>query len=94
MTAINPRNLLRHELVGLDVAVVRSTNRSNVSITGKIVDESRNTLKIEHEGRVKTIEKKSSVFRFRLPEMEVEVVGKALVGRPEDRVKNKAKRRW
>jgi RNase P/RNase MRP subunit p29 len=33
-------------------------------------------------------------FLFRLPGGEVEVEGASLVGRPEDRVKRKQKRRW
>ncbi|MCW3992450.1 MAG: ribonuclease P protein subunit, partial [Candidatus Bathyarchaeota archaeon] len=55
MTPITARNLLRHELIGLDVEVVRDRNPSNASIRGRVVDETRNTLLIrkgERERRV------------------------------------------
>ena len=88
-------NVLMHELIGLDARVVESSNPSNVSIHGKVVDESRNTLVIRHDGKDKRLEKKISVFVFKLPDCtSVEVDGAFLVGRPEDRVKKRTKRRW
>jgi ribonuclease P protein subunit POP4 len=95
MTPITPRNILRHELIGLDVEVVQDRNPSNISIRGRVIDESRNTLVIQQEGRAKRVAKGTAVFRFRLPDrVVVEVEGSALVGRPEDRVKRKTKRGW
>jgi len=92
---ISARNVLTHELIGLDVRVLESSNPSNISIHGDVVDESRNTLMIRHEGKVKRLEKKTSVFVFKLQDCtSVEVDGSFLVGRPEDRVKRKTKRRW
>jgi ribonuclease P protein subunit POP4 len=35
---ISARNLIRHELIGLDVEVVESTNRIQVGIKGLVVD--------------------------------------------------------
>ena len=94
MTAVTPRNILRHELIGLEVDVIRSTNRCCDSISGKVVDESRNTLMIKQGESVKRIAKRDALFKFKLPEGCVEVEGSALVSRPEDRVKRKSKRRW
>lgn len=94
MTPITPGNILRHELIGLDVRILRDSNPSNVSISGKVIDESRNTLVIRHSGEAKMIAKKDAVFIFELPDGGVEVEGRALVGRPEDRVKRKLKRKW
>lgn len=94
MTPITPGNILRHELIGLDVKILRDSNPFNVSISGKVIDESRNTVVIRHGGELKRIAKKDAVFLFKLPDGGVEVEGRALVGRPEDRVKRKSKRRW
>lgn len=94
MTPITPRNILRHELIGLEARVIRDSNPSNVSISGKVIDETRNTLVIRHGEKAKMIAKKDAVFLLRLLGRDVEVVGRALVGRPEDRVKRKLKRRW
>ena len=94
MTPITPGNILMHELIGLEVKVVGDSNPHNVSISGKIVDETRNTIVIRQCGEAKTVAKQHARFLFRLPNVDVEVEGASLVGRPEDRVKRKQKRRW
>jgi ribonuclease P protein subunit POP4 len=94
MTPIMSGNILRHELIGLDVRVVGDSNPCNISISGRVIDESRNTLVIREDGAVKRIAKQDALFLFKLPRGEVEVKGSALVGRPEDRVKRKLRRRW
>jgi len=95
VTPITIRNILRHELIGLEVDVVRDRNPSNASIGGRVVDESKNTLLIRQGDVEKRVGKKDAVFRFRLPTgAAVEVEGSAIVGRPEDRVKRKMRRGW
>jgi ribonuclease P protein subunit POP4 len=94
MNPVTPRNILRHELIGLDVDVIRSSNKYCDSISGKVVDESRNTLMIKQGESVKRVAKRDSLFKFKLDEGCVKVEGSALVSRPEDRVKRKSKRRW
>jgi len=95
---VTPRdagNILRHELIGLDVDVVKDNNPSNESISGRVVDESRNTLLIKQEGNAKRVAKQTAVFRFKLPDGTlVEVKGSAIVGRPEDRAKKRIRRSW
>jgi ribonuclease P protein subunit POP4 len=94
LTPITSRNILRHELIGLNVKVVRDHNPCNVSLSGKVIDESRNTLVIRQGEQEKRIAKQNASFLFSLSEGDVKVDGSALVGRPEDRVKRKMKRRW
>ena len=94
MTPITAGNVLRHEFIGLDVKVVDDSNRGNISLSGKVVDETRNTLLISKGGKLKRIAKQDALFRFRLPGGVVDVAGRALVGRPEDRVKRRLRRRW
>ena len=94
MTPVNSHNVQRHELIGLKVKVVRDSNPYNVSIYGTIIDESRNTLTIRQSGEAKRIAKKDALFLIDLPKERVEIEGKALVGRSEDRVKRRIKRRW
>ena len=94
MTPITPGNILMHELIGLEVKVVDDSNPHNVSISGRVVDETRNTVVIRQRGEAKTVAKQHARFQFRLSGGEVEVEGAYLVGRPEDRVKRKQKRRW
>ncbi len=66
---ISPQNVLRHELIGLDVLVVRASNPGHAGVSGRVTDETRNTLVIlTGRGGEKQIPKRFSVFRFRLPD--------------------------
>jgi ribonuclease P protein subunit POP4 len=90
---ITEKNLVRHELIGLEVEIRKSTNKSQIEIKGRVVDETYNMLVIETEKGEKKVEKKSCVFVFKLPNgKKVEVEGWVLVGRPEDRIKKKLPR--
>jgi len=87
---ITEKNLVRHELIGLEVEVKKSTNKTQIGIKGRVVDETYNMLVIDTGGKEKKVEKKSCVFVFKLPNgKKVEVEGWVLVGRPEDRIKKK-----
>lgn len=90
---IIPQNLVRHELIGLDVKIAKSTDSSQKRLKGKVVDESYNTLTIEVKRKEKIIPKNNSIFIFTLPnKVKVQVDGKILIGRPEDRIKKKIPR--
>ena len=87
--------IVQGELIGLDAKVVKSTNPSNIGISGKVIDETRNTLVIRQNEENRVVIKETAVFQFALPNgTVVEVVGTAISGRSEDRVKRKPKRRW
>ena len=91
---ITPRNLVRHELIGLEAEVVKSCCKSYVGLAGRVMDETKNTLLILSGGKFKRVPKNNSTFRFKLPDGKVvEVEGWRIAGRPEDRVK-KTSRRW
>ncbi|HII15292.1 MAG TPA: ribonuclease P protein subunit [Nanoarchaeota archaeon] len=80
-------DILRHELIGLEIEVVTSPNSSLVGIKGKIIDETRNTLRIQGRGKVLTIMKNAIVFRASIGGRIVEIDGSSIMGRPEDRIK-------
>ncbi|MFB0567156.1 MAG: ribonuclease P protein component 1 [Candidatus Bathyarchaeia archaeon] len=87
--------ILQHEFIGLNAKVVRSTHPDYVGITGKIIDETRNTLVIRHKDKDKVVIKNTAVFHFILPDGTiVEIEGNAIVGRPENRIKKRLRRRW
>ncbi len=87
---ITPHNIVRHELVGLPVRIVKSTDPTQKGIKGKIIDETYNTLKIESKSEERVIPKKNTIFIFTLPNaVKVQVDGSLLVSRPEDRIKKK-----
>jgi ribonuclease P protein subunit POP4 len=88
-------DIIRSEFVGMCARISRSSHRGNIGISGKILDETRNTFKILDERRTKTIVKSDNVFHFKFHDgTVVEVDGKILVGRPEDRLKKIIRRMW
>jgi len=87
--------VVQGEFIGLNAKVVKSANRSQIGISGQVINETRNTLVIKHRNEDKTIPKEAAVFQFTLPDgIVVEIEGNAILGRPEDRVKKRPKRRW
>ena len=86
-------NILRNEIIGLDAEVLSDSNQANVGIRGKVIDETMKTLVIRGMGTHR-IAKQEAVFKFLLDGVAVKVEGKALMGRPEDRVKKKIKKKW
>ncbi len=87
---VTRRNLLRHELIGLEARVMNSPDPTLLGTSGKIVDETRNMLMVEQGEKVRKISKSNSTFLITLPEGDkVTVDGKKLVGRPEERVRRK-----
>lgn len=93
---ITPQNIFRHEFVGLPVEVAESSHEGYRGIKGKVIDETKNTIKIEDEqGDEKVIPKKAVIFHFTLPSgSKVEVDGKIIAIRPENRVKKRYKKYW
>ena len=87
--------IVQDEFIGLDAKVVRSSNPSYVGISGPVVDETRNTLVIRLKNENKVIIKETAVFQLILQNKEViEVDGNVILGRPEDRLKKRLRRRW
>lgn len=84
---MNPRNIIRHELIGLEAEIVKAKNPSLVGIKGKIIDETRNTIIIRQGKKMKRILKEHAVFNIRVENKIVQLDGKLLVGRPEERIK-------
>ncbi|MFH1228955.1 MAG: ribonuclease P protein component 1 [Candidatus Aenigmatarchaeota archaeon] len=90
---LTPKNLVKHELIGLIADVVASTNKFNVGIRGLVVDETKNTLTIETETGLKKVQKKGTTFIFKIPSgKRVKVNGNKIAIRPEDRMKIKVKK--
>ena len=87
--------ILQHEFIGLNAEVVESPNPSYVGIKGQVLNETRNTLVILHNNKKTMIIKNVAVFHFTMPDGTiVEIDGKVIVGRPENRIKKRVRRRW
>jgi ribonuclease P protein subunit POP4 len=91
---ISSRNVLRHELIGLDVLVSGAANPEQRGISGRIIDETRNLLVIETPRGIRRIPKMHSIFRVTLPGRElVEIDGSVLALAPEKRINLHEKKR-
>jgi ribonuclease P protein subunit POP4 len=77
----------RREFIGLEVEILDSTCPEYIGIKGRVVDETRNTLKIEQQGREKIVPKDCCEFRFDEGGKAHVVSGKDIKFRPEDRIK-------
>jgi len=94
MTEITPHNLIRHELIGLNVRVVRANDSVMRGVRGVIVDETRNMLLVSGKAGTTMVPKGTATFRFKLPSgVQVDVDGERLIARPENRMKTRV-RRW
>ena len=77
------RDIIRHELIGLNVEVKNSNNPSLIGIKGKIIDETKSMLKIKN----KMIPKNQVTLQVDFKGKKLLVEGKLLFGKPEDRIK-------
>ncbi len=93
--SITPESIIRHELNGLRVRVVASSNSDLIGIAGVVVGETTQTLHIESDDGVKQCPKDVVTFEFELPSGElVTVDGKRLVARPPRRSEQTGGGKW
>ncbi len=87
--------ITRHEFIGTDAKIIKSTNLNQKALTGRVIDETRNTFMLLKEGKRKIIPKNLNVFHFKFSDDTiVEIDGRLLEGRPEDRLKKTVRRLW
>lgn len=87
--------IIQHEFIGLQAKVTKSPNPYYIDIAGTVIDETRNTFMIMQDNKRKTVIKEQAVFHFTLPDgTTVEIDGKILIGRPEERLKKRIRRLW
>ena len=88
---INPRNILRHELIGQKTTIICSSDPNMLKKSGAIIDETQKTLTIRTEdGKTIITAKKDNTYRIALESGPgIDINGKQLYGRPEERIKKK-----
>jgi ribonuclease P protein subunit POP4 len=88
-------DIIRCEFIGTEAKVSKSQDSSYIGLSGRVIDETRNTFAILHEGKRMIVAKDSALFHFKFPDGAIiEIDGKLLVGRPEDRLKRHVRRLW
>ena len=93
---LNPENLARHELIGLEVRVAASSNPNQIGLKAQVVDETRNTFLLETKAKVLRLAKKNTSLIFTLPDgQNVRIYGSILISQPENRISKRMQRtRW
>ena len=101
-----PHNIIHHELIGLDIKVVDSTNSSLNGIEGRIIDETKNMFKVETDELEKMIPKSGSSFIFTISSShqtndgkrylpsKIKVDGRLLLSQPENRIQTKFRKKF
>jgi ribonuclease P protein subunit POP4 len=88
-------DIINGEFIGTTCKIAESRHSGYIGISGEIIDESKNTFTIMQVGTAKKVIKEAAVFHFGFSDGAiVEIDGKLLVGRPEDRLKKSIKRLW
>ena len=82
------KDYVKYELIGSQLEVVDSKNKSLIGIKGKIIDETKNMIFLDNQ---KKLIKNQSIFKIKLKNKTIKIKGQLLVGRPEDRLKKKIK---
>jgi ribonuclease P protein subunit POP4 len=87
--------IISYEFIGIKGKVAKSSHIDYVGVGGKIIEETRNTFTFLGEGLRRSVIKESAIFDFNFDDgTVVQIDGKLLVGRTEDRLKKSIKRLW
>jgi ribonuclease P protein subunit POP4 len=91
---ITPFNITKNEFIGLDLRILKSHNKQLIGMSGRIIDETRNTLMLRQGSKIIRIPKDIVRLNMSIPFGKmIEVDGRSIVARPEDRIKMRV-RRW
>ena len=78
---------MKEELIGKEVFIVSSKNKSLEGIKGKIIDETKNTITIKTSSKIKKILKNQVKLELKIKNKIIKINGKEIQQRPEDRIK-------
>jgi len=76
---------VRHELIGLTIRIVKAKNPNLAGLSGKVLDETKNSFVICTNSHTKTI-LKNQIIQLEIAEKNIMVQGKDLMKRPEERI--------
>lgn len=77
----------KYEFIGLPIEIIDSKNSTLIGFKGIIVDETKNTFKIDCKGKEKILLKEQITFKIKIKDKTIKINGKILVKRPEERIK-------
>ena len=81
------KKIFPYELIGEKIEILHSKNKSNLGIKGKVIDETKMTLKIKWGEKVKTLLKNN--ITFKIVRNDQIITGQEIMKRPEEEIKGK-----
>ena len=79
------KNLRKGELIGRNIEITSSKNKSTAGLEGKIIDETKNTITIKTKKGKKTLIK--SQITFKMKGNDSTIIGEEITSPPEERIK-------
>ena len=86
---ITAENITMHEIIGMNVEIVKSTNPQVIGINGRITDETKSMITIKTRKGTKMIAKSTSDWKFSIDNNSVIVKGTGIARRSFDRLRGK-----
>jgi ribonuclease P protein subunit POP4 len=84
---VNCQSILWHEIIGLGVKILESSDLTLLGTVGTIVFETKNTIFIRKDSVVRQVAKMAAKrLQVQTPSCVCFISGSALIGRPEDRI--------
>ncbi|MEM0201354.1 MAG: ribonuclease P protein subunit [Candidatus Micrarchaeaceae archaeon] len=80
------KNIVLNELIGLKVLVISCIDKNQKGVSGVIIDETKNLIKIKSGKNVLSLIKKNTKFRFYYGTKHFDVEGKEINFKPEERI--------
>jgi ribonuclease P protein subunit POP4 len=84
---VNCQSIPWHEIIGLGVKILESSDLTLLGTVGTIVFETKNTIFIRKDSVVRQVAKMAAKrLQVQTPSCVCFISGSALIGRPEDRI--------
>jgi len=80
------KHVLAQELIGRSIEVCEARNESLIGLKGTVVNETKNTIIIDHKKIRKTLMKDQISFIVKIKDKRIKIDGKKITKRPEKRL--------
>jgi len=87
---ITADTITRHEFIGLDTQIVKSSNQQVIGLNGTIINETKSMFTINTKKGIQNIAKSTSDWKFSISGQSTTVNGSKIAKRPFERIGAKA----
>ncbi len=83
---ITSENVIKHEMIGIKVKILSSTNPQLVGLNGTIIDETKSMFTLKTDNGIKMVAKEGNTWEFLLNDDKKIIEGSTIVKRPHERL--------